>query len=451
MHRLRNVVVLAVATGAVSVPWLREPHARADDPAKPSLEINDISFLFPAPRTQEDVAALISSEEAFGQGTALWPKEAFDRIIELSKEVKVDGERMQLPTALSEDEFEERTTWKVAGIRFDGSAPGSHQPVVDKFGSRPQIRFVLQPVTVEDGEVRVHDIAAHLAYDFLLNPDQVLTQKAEPDEGAFRAILGDLVSLKKQVNESGTATDGKLRVHPGFGSDPSKLTNKVRELLTSHLGGGKLNAISFMGIDAPEPWIFFATRRAGDDYALLNFPFLGGGDAQLIKFIGGHPVVPKPSNLNLVTTGVSTADLFRSLGQEPNPDRVVVSAIDSPDMVDIKARDIPAIVANPAMSFVVNTDCVSCHTETARRLRLNLQYGASRFEFPLGKATSNLDASVTPNGTERQIDWNLRNFGWFPMKSDGRQPFATATHRTANEAAESAAFINQHYFQGEEE
>ena len=41
-----------------------------------------------------------------------------------------------------------------------------------------------------------------------------------------------------------------------------------------------------------------------------------------------------------------------------------------------------------------------------------------------------------------QTKWNVRNFGWFPRQGTVA---ATATMRTANEAAETADFVNREY------
>ncbi|HEV7279200.1 MAG TPA: hypothetical protein VGN57_03215 [Pirellulaceae bacterium] len=200
-----------------------------------------------------------------------------------------------------------------------------------------------------------------------------------------------------------------------------------------------------MGIRAPEPWIFFVTVRM-NGFKPVPLKSLGREKAHMISFLAGPSIVPAPSNTNLGNAGVSTRDLFPRDGEPVDLDRVVVPADQSPDMKDVKVRDIPAIIAHPQKSSVANTDCVSCHTETTRRMQLGIPYGESRFEF--GGGTSNLDDSLLARGNDLQINWNLRNFGWFPQDVfQSLQPIATATHRTANEAADSAEFINQRYFQ----
>ncbi|HEV7279201.1 MAG TPA: hypothetical protein VGN57_03220 [Pirellulaceae bacterium] len=175
---------------------------------------NDISFLFPAPTDADDVANLISANDAFGD-LELLPQATFDAVIAAAGEVEVDGVKIEPGAGLTEAEFKTRKNWKVAGIRFDGDASGSHLPIDQRTGSRPQIRFVLQPVTEKNGKVHVHDFAAHVAYDLVSNPDEVLSKPAKPKEEAFRKILDDLQKVKRESADSGVATDGKLKVHPG--------------------------------------------------------------------------------------------------------------------------------------------------------------------------------------------------------------------------------------------
>jgi hypothetical protein len=60
----------------------------------------------------------------------------------------------------------------------------------------------------------------------------------------------------------------------------------------------------------------------------------------------------------------------------------------------------------------------------------------AQFQFVRPAGVSGVDASVLPADP-----WNVRNFGWFPR----RNTVPTITMRTANEAAESADFINRNY------
>ena len=64
-------------------------------------------------------------------------------------------------------------------------APGGHASIVGKFGSTPQLRLIVQPVTVDGGQVKVHDFTAHLVYSYFTPkdaPKQGFIPAASPDE-----------------------------------------------------------------------------------------------------------------------------------------------------------------------------------------------------------------------------------------------------------------------------
>ncbi|MFL6546732.1 MAG: hypothetical protein ACJ8LM_16340, partial [Candidatus Udaeobacter sp.] len=66
--------------------------------------------------------------------------------------------------------------------------------------------------------------------------------------------------------------------------------------------------------------------------------------------------------------------------------------------------------------------------------------GDSPFIFKRPEGVSGVDVTLTPNDS-----WNVRNFGWGVERSG--KVLATASNRTANEAAESVAFINKEFGQ----
>jgi hypothetical protein len=141
--------------------------------------------------------------------------------------------------------------------------------------------------------------------------------------------------------------------------------------------------------------------------------------------------MPKPMTENIdVSKGASTAPLFPA---------DAASKLDTPLFDGVPRpthRDIPDIIANPQRATFFNTDCVSCHTESSRRKELNIQVADNEIRFVRPAGTSGVDESLLP-----QDEWNVRNFGWFPLGGT----VSTVTLRTANEAAESADYINREY------
>lgn len=305
----------------------------------------------------------------------------------------------------------------------------------------PQIRLVVQPVTVESGKARVHDFAAHLAFDFVTS---ALTRGADgkmipavPDKEAFKTIVNDLVALKKQLQEKGVATDGSLGVHPGFLNSSVDLTSLLREFLRKHLRPERLNNVAFMGVRRPEPWIFFIMSK-GEAGAFRVRPqsSLKGATAQMFFVLDRQKVVPEPFNRTFGAMGVSTAPLLRGLTPAQLDDAATSDVIASIGRAP-KLREIPDIIANPRFAHVLNTDCVSCHTESSLRREMSLAPAEVPFPFQRPAGFVGLKPEVLPEDT-----WNVRNFGWGIGLSGIK---ATVTMRTANESAESAAFINKEY------
>ena len=406
----------------------------------PHVDVNDISILWPPPDNRGAVDTLISgSDELNAPKTAIWPSKAFQAVLETAQSVTVmnsAGGENKIAFSQFAGDFKNPKNWKVAAIRVDPSAPGTAPMVTKAVGSIPQVRLIMQPVTVSGaGKVTVHDLTAHLVFNFVsrFDPpvDPRLPPKAIPDKDAFGSIIKDLVALKETLKEAGIQTDGELTIHPGFRKPEINFTEKIKVFLRSHLTEDRLSAVAFMGIQAPEPWIFFAMKNADGALSLLPHQPLGGQVAQMLTFRGGTNVLPKPTTTNLETTGVSTSILFAT-DVEQNLKKPAIEGREKP-----LQSDIPDIIANPQISNFGNTDCISCHTESSRRVILKIDSADEAFRFRQPEGISGVDKTLLPNNR-----WNVRNFGWFPS---GNSAVATATTRLANEAADSADFINREY------
>ena len=398
-------------------------------PSEP-IDVNDISYLWPVPTTPQDVANLISLDEKRPDGSPILSKEAFDALIANALKVSVNGSsggsnQIKFPAQVSND-FQQPKTWKIAAIRIDPSAPGTSPLLAKTIGTIPQIRLIAQPVTVKGNVVTVHDTTAHLVFSYTLNANIPF----QPDKSKFAEILGDLIDLKRFLQEKNITTKGPLGIHPGLRTPIQGFPEKVKNLLLKHLDEKKLSAMAFMGLNTPEPWIFFALARNDRGWALAPNGSFPGTGAQMFTRRGGDPVSPNPLPSNLDgKRGVSTAQLFAP-GIEQKLDSLVFA-----DRADLKMKDIPDLIANPLQSHFFNTDCVSCHTETIRRRFLNLENNVSSFKYTIPVGVSGGDPTTSPHPP-----WNVRNFGWGDV-----QGIATVSRRTANEAAAGAEFINKNY------
>jgi hypothetical protein len=447
------VVGLAATGGSFALP--------ADE--KPRFDVTDISYLWPAPSTQADVDALISTDTADpATNVALWDEAAFNRMLEIvtsdEAEIKHPGGASRRIALLPA--FRNRKNWKVVAFRADPSAPGGHPSIVDKFGSTPQLRLIVQPVTVEAGKVKVHDFTAHLVYSYAAPKEAAkpgFLTAANQDEAKFRAILDDLGALKVMLKAKGIDTQGvPLGVHPGLrdSAGGAGFAAAVRALLTRHVNVKNLFAMAFMGLPdaSPEPWIFVAASNSGDGtFAAGQVPAIGFKPAQMFDRKDGDPLVvpvPVPTNRNPITNflltpigdrrGVATSALFDPNVKLNSTAQVNASGDPILDSDGLTNSEIADLIANPEKSHFFSNDCFSCHSESTRRAILKLPASAT-FAYKLPNGVSGVEPAVVPTSI-----WNVRNFGWFPAGNGVISP--TVSHRTANETADCVQFINRVYF-----
>jgi hypothetical protein len=405
------------------------------------FDVNDVSYLWPAPKTKEDVASLISADELIEDGSSpIWPKDVFGAVIGKAQTITIAnsiGGTNRIDFATFVGSLSQPSNWKIVAFRVDPSAPGASTAVISVFGSSPQLRLIVQPVTIDDksGAVRVHDVTAHLVFSFVKGFDPPLSAggppRAIPDREKFGSLVGDLKALKATLHAANVETAGKLTVHPGFQKNIPGFSDKIRAFLKKYIRPDRLGAVAFMGIEPPEPWIFFAMSKKADRTMFVPpHPVLGDTAAQMLTFQGGTPVMPQPKTTNIdLTRGVSTSMLLPSATPEK------LNSVVFNDLPRPLHKDIPDIIANPQRSNFFNTDCISCHSESSRRKELQLNVTDNQFRYILPNSISGVDENILPKN-----QWNVRNFGWFP---DGPSP--TATMRTENESAESADYMNREY------
>lgn len=407
------------------------------------FDVNDVSILFPAPKGPEDVKSLISSDDLLEDGISpIWPKSLFNQVIELAPTVGLagaSGREFKIEFA-NPGAFRDPHIWKIVGIRFDPTAPGASKAALRDHGCSPEIRVILQPVTIEGEVVKVHDYTAHLVFDFVSGHDLAgvppMKPRAIPDKESYAKVVESLKTLKAECARAGISTTGKLSVHPGFGKPELAFAAKIKALLATHLTKDRLSAVSFMGVREPEPWIFFAlfkpAKHQGDE------PFARSSQTRMFTF--PDDVSPVPVNTQFPEgRGVSTATLFPKKAKAKLEEPVFPGASD-PLLSKMRNRDIPDVIANPQLSHFFVTDCMSCHSESTRRSLLKITPSDEPYRFRLPEGISGVSEAVLP--TEA---WNVRNFGWFPSFLNGGAVSETATVRTGNESAESADFINNFY------
>ena len=473
MNRVTNrVTVLSLTTAALlvvsdSIGFLQRTGlqtiraAFAQTQVEP-LSANDISWLFPAPDNDADLAKLISMRELTAGDGPIWSDDVFHQFLTIATgpagSVEGTTQRIELPA-----EVWTRDVWYIAGVRIDPGAPGLSPGVIQQFGRSPQIRLSVQPITrTADGKLKVHDIAAHLAFSFTMtkangDPDNNLPvqtgcfPRPKANVEAFKAIVADLVALRDALKngQPSLTTARPLGVHPGL-KDTNTATNTrnaMKALLERHLSGSRLTVMAVAALSAghSSSWIFLPMFNAPPNvdpsrpkggFVPLRGPALDGHSyAQLFNAAANqHKVVPAPYTNN--GTGPTCRHAALPIAAPPIDDRIGVAT--APLLNNLEARsddernkileDINTLV-NPDVSHMFNTDCVSCHTET--RLGIALLNGNSHIR-------EDIDKLLLPGADDI---WNVRGLGWFPRLTGPAQP--TLSRRVVKETFAVLTFINE--------
>jgi hypothetical protein len=391
--------------------------------------------MFPVPRNADEMSGVISVAElkSSKDGTPIFPESDFNQLIEIAESsASAVGSRKIKFT----DAAKKIANWKIAGLRYDPIA------------TIPQIRLIVQPVTIENGSVTVHEETLHLIYMFpVAKPDAAEADKRPENNPPVRAAFDDLLKIRQFCRDAGVNTAGRLSIHPGLKNQVQGFSGQIVRFLESNLHGTLFNAGAILGLHegGPQPWIFLAFFRLPDGkFTAIHSPGLGPQSnppktAQLISFLPGDKVIePAPSNTNRSLRpdqrlGVSTERLFDA---DPRLDEFAIVGVDEKGdpVIDAEMRnkDIPDFVANPQQTDFFDTDCASCHSESTRRAILKLP--PSKFAYRQPEGISGLDQEMSPSDR-----WNVRHFSWFRTES-------TITQRTANETSEMVKYINENFF-----
>jgi hypothetical protein len=216
----------------------------------------DVSILFPVPRSAADLQKLISVGELSGPSAApqrarLWSETDFASFLGIAENPAVQTAAPGLPLVLP-PEVKRIDAWFIAGIRIDPGAPGLSSNIIEQYGQQPQIRFIAQAVTrLDGGQIKIHDIAAHLIFSFSMPPAPPAVSgclpRSNPDMDSFRVVVRDFVALRDQlaagkfggtkVKTAGVA----LGVHPGLtGPSAKPFRDVLKAVLEKNLSPQRL-------------------------------------------------------------------------------------------------------------------------------------------------------------------------------------------------------------------
>jgi hypothetical protein len=459
VQKIRMQAFALVVGYLISAAWARNAFADNSTPAQAapiateSLSADDVSWLFPAPKTAADFKRLIAVADLTTQDpqdpnkrNRVWSDAAFNQFLQNAAgpaaQIEQPPSRISLP-----DEAKSIGAWFVVGLRLDPGAPGLSQEIRTQFGQLPEIRLVAQPVIkLPDGSIKVFDTAAHLIFDFVVGADTPFGPdcfpRPKPNMDEFRKIVADFAALRTKL-ENGDFGGVKVKtaglplgVHPGLkdSSAGAPLRDALKAVLEQHLSNGRLGSMAIMALPdgAPEPWMFLSMLGLSPQqlppnggYVPVRSPALDGARfVEALAFDSGlHPrPAPAPNNLNPITCR-SAAVFGGPLPIAGRKGAATAELFQTPPPAAARVKEVTDLIADPSRSHFFNTDCVSCHTETRRSMSLSEVH-----------SIAGVDDAVLP-----QNDWNVRNLGWFPSSSVTQE---TATRRTAAETAAVVDFIN---------
>ena len=147
----------------------------------------------------------------------------------------------------------------------------------------------------------------------------------------------------------------------------------------------------------------------------------------MLSFSGGPQVVPAP-----VTNNQNPITCRHAAFQKPPQPAGERKGVATAEFLNGKAsasriREIVDIIADPKKSHFFNTDCVSCHTDTAQPLNASARNSPS--------PASRRRCCRKKTGTSAISAGSPRSSGWPAVP--------TVTRRTATETAEVVEFINR--------
>jgi len=369
---LRSLVPATLLLALACAPVTDTPDSGTDAGTAVSLELNDVSILYPLPPRSDSPGWLAPLSE--GTRGPLLPRAIFDAIPGFPV-VPADGLSF--------------TRMRVLAARFDpcGGPRGACEP---------QLRLVMQPMNT--GTAR--DSALHVFYKLT--------------ETEFAKVYARLVALKELAPE---ATGRPLEVHPALvaqGMEGAYAT-ALNELILSFAGEQNLSRMTFF-LRAPptnEVWFFGGFDVADGVTTEMDIAGIGKSEQRVIH-----------------TPGADGSDFdFLPTGDEPEDGSVLrsVAARDAASADERRASFASYLrVENPKRRTVEELSCAACHVSTHLIADAKTRYGLDPADFP--EDTFSSDHDLTPTTSAAATPSSLRAFGWFRDE-------AMISTRTVNETA----------------
>jgi len=380
------------------------------EPSPTSLDLNDVSFLFPLPKWA-DRDDLLSPSSSGARGELL-PASAFD----------VDAQHIVVQQSDVVAPSDVHASLRVVGIRVDPCFPADATATP---ACRHQIRMVLQPIVQDSAtsELTTMDSTVHLFFD-LTDTD-------------WSSLVRDLHSLRGLV-PSALRTKHALGINPTMALQGlrGEYATALRSTMMKYAGNSDLSRVALAMLLTSNA---SHTTQGGMLWTFTAF------DRKEGRFQSAAiPLMNDPLNKQDAILGFTTSD------QGPNAPHHLGVATSVPETsLQALADDLPLSsdaelhvalrlaleLENPTSRFNPQTDdCVSCHFATRNRGYAEAERGMStegwpeRFEDP-NFSLDRVDAE--PNDIRV-----LRSFGYFGIQS-------AVAQRTINESAVVAAALSR--------
>lgn len=413
------------------------------------FDVNDVSFLFPLPKSPQELGGLLQVSQISNDGLSLLSEKIFNDVVEKFKAVNLSFETssktFQAPHVAIAAQY---SFWRITALRFDPCANSKTHSQLKASDLTQQclfeIRLIAQPVS------NVYQTRKDIAG---LPPDPTLVRPFRAEDFALHLIyvvpnqqrqqvLTDLTSELRRIQESSqNGTQGKpLGIHPtmaaqGIGSDGT-YAKSIRELILKFTGGHTLSGIAM----------------AQGNTEQLHWRFAAVGvdpDTQSVKDLISIPEIPedveKVANLQnccslspSLTNPAPNMESFLNVFKEKVDSQILKDKIASAKSVEAQLRtgiQTALDLENPEKFSQFEKNCFSCHLATPLKLMSQKVLEAkwedfSRFQVP-ENTTGEPDSSSI-----NAVKWSIRNFGYL-----GQNP--VVSQRTINESAVVANLLTK--------
>jgi hypothetical protein len=293
------------------------------------IQLNDVSVLFPLPKTEAERSKGLLSVSAKGARGVLLPSALYDGVSHILGSSGTGN-------AIGGDQTADYANLRVVGMRIDPCF-ASLEPPVDGLDCENQLRLVVQEAQVG----KTYDSALHLFYSI---------SRAEVLE--LVASIGGL----RQTLEPGKRL-GKLQPHPIMVTQGLEgvMAAGVRAAIMAHAGEQNLIRITRMSAQQGPFWKFSGFDVNAGKLTPMHIPTLPSGDdtEQMLNRDFGDLPLAEPNAM----PASGSEDDFLTLFSPKN-----AQALSEADQAAKFASLLR--VENPAHHSPNTVDCVTCHAAT---------------------------------------------------------------------------------------